>query len=168
MASLLIMNNLLRYLLIIGKPATTVEVRPGSGTGLLRYWKCPVSSPFVNLHIKIFLDHRQTSHNGRGQVGLRTWFILLALTFSTKFFQHLIPSHRFAPHFKKLFCKISRPGIIYSCLKPPPLSLFLRLLIWRRRCWGRAEGNHADIFICRDVFIYIVLRMINGDQFLKK
>ncbi len=74
MASLLIMNSLLRYLLIIGKPATTLEVR--SGPGLLRNWKCPVSRLPVNLYIKIFLDHRQTSHNGRGQVGLRTWFIL--------------------------------------------------------------------------------------------
>jgi hypothetical protein len=84
MASLLIMNSLLRYLLIIGKPATTAEFRSGSGTGLFRYWKCPVSRLPVNLHIKIFLDHRQTGHNGRGQVGLRTGFILLTVTLSTK------------------------------------------------------------------------------------
>jgi hypothetical protein len=86
------MNSLLRYLFIIGKPATTLEIRSGSGTGLFRYCKCPLSRLPVNLYIKIFLDHlnifldhRQTSHNGRGQIGLRTGFILLAVTFSTKF-----------------------------------------------------------------------------------
>jgi hypothetical protein len=83
MASLLIMKSLLRYLLIIGKPVTTLEI--SSGSGLFRYWKCPMSRLPANLHIKIFLDHRQTSHNGRGQVGLRTGLILLAVIFSTKF-----------------------------------------------------------------------------------
>jgi len=62
MASLFIMNSLLRYLLIIGKPATTADVKSGSGTGLLRNWKCPVSRLPVNFYIKTFSDHRQTRH----------------------------------------------------------------------------------------------------------
>lgn len=90
MASLLIMNNLLRYLLIIGKPVATLEIRSGSSAGLFHYWKCPMSRLDVNLY-KIFLNRRQTSHNGRGWVGLRTGLILLAVTFNIEDLMMTLP-----------------------------------------------------------------------------